>query len=1521
MKKREKKALAFLMAAAMTVSGLSGFGAREAKADESDFVSVGQNVLLGKTAIASSVANNAGPELAVDGVKDQPQQWNSADMKGSAIRDDGSQTPQWILIDRGEDAQPADITSIKLWWNVKVWATEYQILTSDTSDLTANPADTEIPEEELAEWTTIAEVDREGSGAGNGWVTNTGDQDIADNAANTDTITASSNPALAEGAQALRYVLVYFTEVNPQAGGHNVNLREIEMFDDSVRVDTQAVLDTVTADDLSISDGKVVISSDLPETVTENVTLSVAGSDLENVIDNEGNVSGYNIGERTVTLIVKAQANAEEENYAKKNLTITVPDNSGNYPDGYFPSVEAAAQNAKPEVIPTLQEWYGYKDSFTLGGSSKIVYNDAKGVGLADVAANMQADLKEITGLDLAVEAGTSAGADDIYIESADDTYKVGEEGYLLVTDDSGLKIYAPSYTGALYGTITVEQILWLSDGTNTVPQGIARDYPAYEVRGVMLDVARTPYRIQQIEDYTKILLWYKMNEFHLHISDNDNANIGTAGDGKTDNHEGFHRLESDTFPSLTSGVKHAGIPEELVNADYYNNNADYQGNPEYTKEEWIELRDVCSSKGINMITEIDLPGHSLLYNDYADENPDNISWLEGGVRYTSGNIGTNGGDELLDLVGTNKDRALQFAKTLWNEYTSSDPSVNGGLSEPVIDSDVVHIGSDEYWDHGTAGIRDAFANFANEMRKVIQGNLGEDTKIRMWGAGSVMFSTAETVLEDVDLAENFQLDLWYHGYDNAKQRIEEGYEIVNCRDSYMYGNPGRSGRDVPNAEYLFNKWNPTMVEDNSPTPGTGSNPLLGEPNLLGAKTVIWGDQSQEGMIEKDVHQRVLRAVSIVSEKTWGGTEADDTFDQFELRAARLAEGPGTEIAMEVESASSLVLDYDFSNLSSDGKTVYDASGNGYNGTLSAAGTVSEDGYLTFDGSNMLTTELTTLSYPYTVSFDIRMDAEEGAANTTDSSIFSGYDGQIQAAGTKDGNLSANVNYFTRDFNYKIPTDGTSVNVTLVGTFQGTKLYVDGQLVTFLSQKADNDGVAPGNVQTMYSSVVLPLEKIGEGLHAEIADLQVYNRAMSAEEAAAYYNGDWADADYARTNVAQNAYAGGLSRAASRDGDSGTSYDNTNGRVRVAFKAIDGDAFTLKDDPAAQMDEASSDIYSYWIGNASNSSLTVDLGEIREISEVQIQWRYGGKGRDYDIEVSLDGEIWNTLKEVRGNQDFLATVTADEPTEARYVRMQGISSNSGSGYFIQEFLVYEKADKSDLISALEEAEKIIEENGLGFESEDIDAAELYNAAVQAKAARENGIISAADMQAALERLNAAISNYDPEPEPEPETVTVTFSSNGGSAVDAQKVEVGKTVVRPEDPEKEGYVFGGWYTDEACTEAYDFDAAVTDDMTLYAKWTEAEQPDPEDPDKPVDPDEPEDPDQPGGTDQPEDPDQPGDTDKPDDPQKPADTDKQEPSADTDKAVQSGDHAAVGAWLAVLILSGTAVSICAVRRRRG
>lgn len=1368
MKKSGRKVTAMLLAAALTVSGLPGLLAAEAEA--APLETVGNNLVLGKDVIASSTANNAGPELAVDGVKDQAQQWNSADMKSWAAsdtsRDGEEQTPQWIQIDRGADAEPASVTSIKLWYNMKVWPMEYQILTAETSDLTADPKDTLV---DLSKWKEVVSVKRQSS---NGFVVNGTGQDIADTEANTDTITEDTIPALAKDVQLQRFVLVYITKVNAQAPGNNVNLREIEIFDDTVNVDVNAVLDSISAQDLVITDGRVTVNKE-----AAGAKIYVRGSSLENVVDNDGNLNGYNIGAKEVTLIVRVENEKDPSQYAEKNLTVIVPDQSAAYPQEYFP--QTAEPNAKPEVIPSLQEWYGYSGEFELSEATRIIYNDAAGAGIEAAAANMKTDLLDITGLDLAVTEGTAedAGENDIYIESqTEDTYKVGDEGYLIVTDDSGLKIYAPSYTGCLYGTISVEQILYQADGNRTVPKGITRDYPAYEIRGVMLDVARTPYRIQQLQDYAKILLWYKMNEYHLHINDNDNCNISAS----VEDHSGFHRLESETFPSLKSEVKHAGVPSDLINADYYENNEDYQGNPTYTKEQWRALKDVCESKGINMLTEIDLPGHSLLYNKYAEENPDDIPELKGGVNYTAGGLSNNGGEELLDLTGKNAGRALWFAETLWDEYT--DPDREGG---PVISGDVVHIGADEYWDHSTPGIRDKFALFADSLRKVIQGYLGKDTKIRMWGAGSVMFSTAETVLSDVDLPANYQLDVWYHEYEDAKARAAEGYEIINCRDAFMYGNPGRTNRDVPNAEFVYNEWNPAMFQDGAP--GTRTNPLLGEPNLLGAKTVIWGDQSQEGMTERDVNQRVLRAVSVVSEKTWNSTDENGTFEKFEQRAARLAEGPGTQIAMETDSKTSLVLDYDFDNLSSDGMTVFDTSGNGYNGTLSQAGEVSEDGYLTFGGS-AVETPLKTLSYPYTAAFTVRIDAEEAEQNTTASSIFSGYDGQLQIAGTEDGSLSANVNYFTRDFNYSVPTDGTEVNVMLVGTFQGTKLYINGQLQTFLSQKTDQDGTAAGSVTTMYSSFPLPLEKIGEGLHGEIADLQVYNKAFSAEEAAAYYTDSWAS-ETSKVNVAQDTYAGGTSRVV---GDA-TNYDNADGRVRVAFKAVDGDAFTNAQNAASQMDETTSDIYSYWKGNSTDSSLSIDLGQVRNVSEVQIQWRYGGKGKDFDIQISEDGETWTTWKEIRGNQDFLSTISADgEPVQARYVRMQGISSNSVSGYMIQEFMVYEITDKTALADKLAEAQKIIAEKGLGFETEDSTDRELFEAAVQAEAVNENALTTADDIEQAAARLTAALEAQT-EPEPEKEYAVTAGTADGAEITVPEKSKAGETVtikVNVTDSDKE-----------------------------------------------------------------------------------------------------------------------------------
>ena len=70
---------------------------------------------------------------------------------------------------------------------------------------------------------------------------------------------------------------------------------------------------------------------------------------------------------------------------------------------------------------------------------------------------------------------------------------------------------------------------------------------------------------------------------------------------------------------------------------------------------------------------------------------------------------------------------------------------------------------------------------------------------------------------------------------------------------------------------------------------------------------------------------------------------------------------------------------------------------------------------------------------------------------------------------------------------------------------------------------------------------------------------------------------------------------------------------------------------------------------------------------------------------------------------------------------------------------------------------------------------------------------------------------------------EPPTVhTLTLDTRGGSTIEPLSVEDGKTAVKPADPTKEGYIFGGWYADEECTTEWSFDTPLTSDITIYAR---------------------------------------------------------------------------------------------------
>lgn len=83
---------------------------------------------------------------------------------------------------------------------------------------------------------------------------------------------------------------------------------------------------------------------------------------------------------------------------------------------------------------------------------------------------------------------------------------------------------------------------------------------------------------------------------------------------------------------------------------------------------------------------------------------------------------------------------------------------------------------------------------------------------------------------------------------------------------------------------------------------------------------------------------------------------------------------------------------------------------------------------------------------------------------------------------------------------------------------------------------------------------------------------------------------------------------------------------------------------------------------------------------------------------------------------------------------------------------------------------------------------------------------------------------------------------VEFETGDGSKVTSIRVKRNGKIEEPAAPTKDGYVFAGWYTDEACTEAFDFDKPITAKTKLYAKWTPIEE---AKPDEPVTPDKPDD----------------------------------------------------------------------------
>ncbi len=248
-----------------------------------------------------------------------------------------------------------------------------------------------------------------------------------------------------------------------------------------------------------------------------------------------------------------------------------------------------ALANAAPEVVPLLREWQGGSGSFTLTGNAQIRLASVSASQLRATAQTFQQDLALETGWMLTIVISDSPGTGNFFLTLQTRDSSLGSEGYLFDVGDA-VTINALTSGGIFYGTRTALQILGADAAHSQIPRGSARDYPHYAERGFMLDVGRKFVPLNVLEDYVRMMAWYKFNDFQLHL--NDNAPDGGSSPDWQHQYAAF-RLDSPAFPGLAA-------PDGS-----------------YSEQQIRDLVQFAQRYAVTITPEIDTPAHALALTQY----------------------------------------------------------------------------------------------------------------------------------------------------------------------------------------------------------------------------------------------------------------------------------------------------------------------------------------------------------------------------------------------------------------------------------------------------------------------------------------------------------------------------------------------------------------------------------------------------------------------------------------------------------------------------------------------------------------------------------------------------------------------------------------------------------------------------------------------------------------------------------------------------------------------------------------
>ena len=470
-------------------------------------------------------------------------------------------------------------------------------------------------------------------------------------------------------------------------------------------------------------------------------------------------------------------------------------------------------------------------EGFVLTPEATIAY--AEGVALLDAEF-----LADYVALSTGIELGEpKVGTEGDIVLSLDSTI-ANPEGYCLYVCGKGIKIVGATADGLFYGIQALRKALPVGEFTKVdMPAVKVEDFPQFGYRGLHLDVSRHFDGVEFIKKYIDIMALHNMNTFHWHLTDD----------------QGW-RIEIKKYPKLTTI---ATTRKETVIG---RNSGVWDGVPYgegcfYTQDQIREVVAYAAARHINIIPEIDMPGHMVAalaaYPELGCTGGPYDVWTRWGVSE--------------DLLCVGNDATVQFAKDVLEEVVELFPY------------EYVHIGGDECpkvkWHEcpkcqariDALGLRKTKAKSPEEalqgwfMRKMADF-LGEKGKTVIgW----------DEILDGENLGENMVVMSWRGeagGIKAAKKRVRS----IMTPNNPLYFDFYQT-REITREPFAIGGYNP--IENVYAYNPVGNVPEEYREYILGVQANVWREYIKTS---DHVEHMILPRVAALCEVQWASPEQKD---------------------------------------------------------------------------------------------------------------------------------------------------------------------------------------------------------------------------------------------------------------------------------------------------------------------------------------------------------------------------------------------------------------------------------------------------------------------------------------------------------------------------------------------------------------------------------------------------------------------------------------------------------------------